>query len=273
MFIKLVRALILLLTVLAQQVMAGAYVFPLSFNNLQVVHRLVGWEENEIDLNPCFKWPSCYVGLDVMYRSHAPSMYSSCALNNNCIRIERLRTRKEVMEAWRQAKGIPYTGVFNVESRQATCVGMFYIDQPQHPTPETRTAVKFPGSVCGELPPENQSCHIVLPLEINFGVLNSLQINDTAQEVTGYLYCSLAGTVSVFAESLLGERQIYFDGARRNFYSTLTINNQDAWDGVTFTLPGNNKRQSFTLKAALGAKEMPEAGKYSASGIVYVSYL
>lgn len=263
------KPLIVLLVWYSSQAAAGAWVFPVSFTDLQITHRLAAWEENDSDLNPCYQWTSCYLGTDVMYRSHGPDMYSSCALNNNCIRIEQLRTRKQVMEAWRQAKGIPFTGVFKVERRQPTCVGMFYIDKPRG----LSAGSLFPGSVCGELPPENQSCHITLPPEINFGVLNASRINDTAREVTGKIWCSMAGTVSLFGASLLGERHIYFDGAERNFYGMLSINNQDATDGVRLTLPGNNLRQSFSLKATLQAKTTPAAGNYSGNGIVYIRYL
>ncbi|MCU5771607.1 hypothetical protein N5923_00200 [Erwiniaceae bacterium BAC15a-03b] len=264
----------LFLTLLpARTVNAGAYVFPLSFTNNQVAHKLVSWDENDIDLNPCYGWPSCYVGLDVMYSSHAPSMYSSCGLNKHCIRIENYRTRKEVMEAWRSAMGIPFSGSFTVQDSTARCVGMFYIDQPKQPAPENYTAVRFPGSVCSELPPVNQACHVELQPEIDFGVLTSDEVNNQSREVTGQLYCELTGQITLYGESLLGERNIYLDGTQRNFYANLNIDNQDASGGVKFTLPGNNIRQNFALKATLFAATPPDAGNYTGSGIVYITYL
>ncbi|MFS2224408.1 hypothetical protein [Pantoea sp. B65] len=271
------RAILIILIVFlllpAEAARAGAYVFPVSFNNLQVAHKLLSWEENETDINPCYQWPACYVGMDVMYSSHAPSMYSSCVLHRNCIRIEGYRTRKAVMEAWRRDMGIPFSGSFTVEDRSASCVGLFYIDQPKQPAPENYTAARFPGSVCGELPPVNQACHVALQPEIDFGMLNNNQVNGISRDISGQLYCALAGTITLYGESLLGEPEIYFDGTRRNFYSTLRIDHQDASGGVSFTLPGNDVRQSFTLRATLHAATPPEAGHYAGTGIVYISYL
>lgn len=266
------KPLLLLLALFSPPLIAGAWVAPVSYIDHQITHRLMAWEENDSDSNPCYQWSSCYLGTDAMYRSHTPTLYNSCQLNHNCIRIEHLRTRKQVMEAWRQQKGIPFTGIFAVESRLATCVGMFYIDRPRTPSSGNQSAMPFPGSVCSELPPENQSCHVMLPPEIDFGVLNASQVNDASAEVSGQVWCSLAGTVMLSGQSLLGERHIYFDGAARNFSGTLSINGQNAVDGVSIRLPGDNLRQHFRLTATLQAKSQPAAGRYSGNGIIYITW-
>ncbi|WP_437611679.1 MrpH family fimbial adhesin [Erwinia sp. V71] len=252
---------------------AGAYVFPVLFNSacLQMTQQLLSWQENETDLNPCYQWPSCYAGFDVKYQQHLPTMYSSCDLGGHCIRIEQYRTRKAVMEAWRREKGLPYSGRFTVHDTSATCVGLFYIERPAPPAGSAHHAIQFPGSVCSELPPANQTCHVILSPEIDFGILNSQQINGVSREVSGALYCTREGSVKLQGQSLLGERHIWFDGARRNFYSTLRINHQDAAEGVSFHLL-SNQPQSFTLSATLQAAVTPEAGSYTGNGIVFITY-
>ena len=256
-----------------RQVSAGAYIFPVVFNpvSLQVTQQLLSWQEHEAEINPCYQWQSCYVGFDVKYQKHLPTMYSSCELSNHCIRIEQYRTRQEVMEAWRREKGIPYSGRFTVHDTSAICVGLFYTERPAPPTANANHAVQFPGSVCSELPPASQACHVILSAEIDFGVLNSRQINGVRKEVNGALYCIREGTVTLRGQSLLGERNIWFDGERRNFYSTLSINQQDAAEGVSFKVL-SNKPQSFTLSATLQAAVIPEAGSYTGNGIVFITY-
>lgn len=252
---------------------AGAYVFPLQFNpvSLQITQQLLSWQENEAGLNPCYQWPSCYVGFDVKYQRHLPTMYSSCELSRHCIRIEQYRTRQEVMEAWRREKGLPYSGRFTVHDTSATCAGLFYIEQPRPPSDSARSAIPFPGSVCSDLPPANQACHVILSPEIDFGVLSNQRVNGVRKEVSGALYCTRDGSVKLHAQSLLGERNIWFDGARRNFYSTLSINQQDAIQGVTFNLQ-SNRPQSFMLSATLQAAVTPDAGSYTGIGIVFITY-
>ncbi|GEM_PF-5959006 len=120
-------------------------------------------------------------------------------------------------------------------------------------------------------PPASQACHVILSPEIDLGVLNSRQKNGTRKEVNCALYCIREGTVTLRVQSLLGERNIWFDGERRNFYGTLKINQQDAAEGVSFKVL-SNQPQSFTLSATLHTAVTPDAGSCTGNGTVFITY-
>lgn len=256
------------------QAMAGAYVLPISYIGRVVTQQIIAWEENDYDLNPCYGWRTCYLGPDVLYPSSWPGMWGSCVDRNHCIRIEQYKTRKQVRDAWIARKGVPYNANYPVATTNATCVGIFYAASPVHwSKPNAGTGRVFPGSVCGKIPPANQSCDVQLPAEINFGSLSANSIAGQYRDVTGRISCSLAGSVALYGKSLLNERNIYLDGNKRNLSARLLINNRDAWEGAHFYLPGSHTATSFTLRAVLQTTTLPAAGSYSGSGVVYVAYL
>lgn len=252
---------------------AGAFVEPISYVSIgggygKVTQKIQQWEESNNTPNPCYGWLTCSLGPDVLYPRNSPSLSGSCGAGH-CIRIEQYRTLKQVSDAWKAQKGVPYTATFGVDSLDASCVGLFYIDKP---TPNRLQARQVPGSVCGVLPPVNQSCHVELPAQIPFGTLPANAVNGVFKQVTGQVWCTLPGSIKVFGQSTLQRERIYFD-SKETFFATLTINEKNAFSGVRFTLPGNSQRQNFTLKATLNSSSPPDAGNYSANAIVFLAYL
>lgn len=249
--------------------LAGAYVLPISYSaDLWVVQEIVAWDENDTDLNPCYGWSSCYLGPDVLYPTHSPGLGGSCE-SNNCIRIESYRTRKQVLNAWISQKGLPHRSLpYKVQQPNATCVGLFYIRIPSY---SARDGAIFPGSVCGKLPPVNQQCNVVVPSAIDFGVVNDIDVAGKQKTITGYVYCSQAGTIALYSQSTLSQKNTYLSQAQ-NFYATLNINGQDGWSGVSIATPGNNAMTNFTLQATLQAPASVSAGSYTGNAIVFISY-
>lgn len=252
---------------------AGAFVEPISYIATGggygvVTQKIQQWDEDDNTLNPCRTYTKCFLGPDVLYPRNAPSLSGSCD-RQHCIEIQGIRTLKEVSEEWKRLKGLPYTATFGVDSLDASCVGLFYTDDPK---PFKLDAKQLPGSVCGVLPPVNQSCHVELPAQIQFGTLQANAVNNVSKQVNGQVWCTLRGSIKLFGQSTLQRERIYFD-SKETFYATLQINNQNAFSGVRFSLPGNSQRQNFTLKATLNSSTPPNAGNYNANAIVFLAYL
>lgn len=256
------------LFLLSPPAMAGAYMLPVSFVGLRVVQSLVAWDESPSDLNPCYGWRSCFIGPDVKYSTRFPGLYGSCIESKNCLRIENFRTAKEVEIAWKQSFGIPWTSQpYTVNPGQASCVGLFYIQTPSL----AGGAALWPHSVCGKLPPQNQSCEVNLPRVIDFGTLSQNEISGVERTINGTLGCTQSGTVKIYSQSTFGEGKVYFNNSK-NFYSTLFLDGNSAWAGVDYHLTGGTQR-NINLKAILTANEDVRPGPFSGQAIVYIAYL
>lgn len=253
---------------LSQQAMAGAYMLPVSFANWTVVQSLVTWDESYSDLNPCYGWTSCFIGPDVKYSTRSPGLYGSCVDSNNCLRIEKYRTAKEVEAAWKLSFGVPWTSKpYVVNGLDASCVGVFYIKTPSM----SGGAALWPNSVCGKLPPQNQSCDVSIPTVIDFGILPQNEIFGVERTIYGTVGCIKSGTVKIYAQSTLGEGRTYLNN-NRNFYSTLFLDGNSAWTGVDYHLTGGTRR-NINLKATLTANATVSPGVFSGNAIIYIAYL
>ncbi|CAI2043032.1 Uncharacterised protein [Serratia ficaria] len=257
------------LFLLSPPAMAGAYMLPVSFVGLTVVQSLVAWDERTSDLNPCYGWSSCFIGPDVLYSNGFPGLYGSCVDAKNCLRIENLRTAKEVEIAWKQSFGIPWTSKpYTVSGTDASCVGLFYA---QTPSRNGGNAILWPHSVCGKLPPQNQSCDVNLPTVIDFGTISQNDISRVEKTIHGSVGCTQSGTVKIYSQSTFGEGKIYFNNSK-NFYSTLFLDGNSAWEGVDYNITGG-VRKNISLNAKLTANEIVRAGEFSGNAIIYIAYL
>ncbi|BEN60086.1 hypothetical protein SMKC069_27770 [Serratia marcescens] len=253
---------------LYQQAIAGAYMLPVSFVNLTVVQSLVAWDENPSDLNPCYGWSSCFIGPDVKYSTRNPGLHGSCIDSKNCLRIEKYRTAKEIEIAWKNSFGIPWTSrPYLVNGRDASCVGLFYVHTPSL----AGGAFLWPNSVCGKLPPQNQSCDVNLPPVIDFGTLSQDEISGMERTIYGTIGCTQSGTVKIYAQSTLGDGNIYFRNTK-NFYSTLFLDGNSAWTGVDYSLTGGQQK-NINLKAKLTANNTVDPGPFSGNAIIYIAFL
>lgn len=268
MFGKIITSL-LFISVSSQQVHAGAYVLPVSYVNQRVVQSIVAWDEDSSSLNPCYGWGSCYIGPDALYPTHAPGLYGSCVESGNCIRIERYRTAKEVETAWKKTFGVPWVSKeYPVTSNNVSCVGLFYIKDPRA---GVLGGVVWPNSVCGKLPPQNQTCSVNIPSVIDFGTISSNDISGKVHEINGFIECSSSGTIKIYVQSSLGEENIYFNN-EKYFYVNLFLDGNSAWKGVDYSLSSGLAR-AIKLKAKVTAVQAVDAGNYSAQAVVYIAYL
>ncbi|MEX5716373.1 hypothetical protein IC615_23825 [Serratia ureilytica] len=119
--------------------------------------------------------------------------------------------------AWKNTFGIPWTSQpYLVNGRDASCVGMFYIRTPAI----SGGASLWPNSVCGILPPQNQSCDVNLPTVIDFDTLSQDEISGMERTIYGTIGCTQSGTIKIYSQSTLGEGNIYLR-SNKKFYSTL----------------------------------------------------
>lgn len=262
---------------LSESAHAGAYVRAISRKGILVTQQIVAWTEEDNAPNPCKGESVCYVGPDVKYSAHPPGLYGTCVISNNCIEAQSYNTAKEVAEAYNKAHPIPFTASFGIENEDASCVGLYYLTQ--QPTTAEHNGLIWPGSVCGIIPPENQTCDLAIPTTIDFGSLNSWQVAGQKKTITGTITCSVPATLLVTATSKNSQKpgvvSFSLDGGR-TFVDSLTgkaeINDKDAFTGVEVPITGKNIADSFNFSVTLQKNGRIDAGDYSATEIIIANY-
>lgn len=263
--------------VLSEYAYAGAYVKAISRQGNNVTQEIIAWTEEDNAPNPCKGERVCYVGPDVKYSTHPPGLYGTCVMSNNCIEAQSYNTAKEVAEAYNRAHPIPFTASFGIENEDASCVGLYYLTQ--QPTTTEHNGLVWPGSTCGIIPPENQTCNLSIPPTINFGSLNGWQVAGQKKTITGTITCSLPTKLLVTATSKNSQKpgvvSFSLDGGA-SFVDSLTgkaeINGKDAFDGVEVPVTGKNIADSFSFSVTLQKNGHIDAGDYSATEVVIASY-
>lgn len=251
---------------------AIAYVMPVSMTSgawPRVVMDILSWSETSGVTNPCYGPNECWIGPDVLYATGAPSLSGSCIDYGNCIRINQYQTREQVAAAFRSAKGIPYRASFVIDSPNATCIGLFYVNN--RPTAGLRNAIQWPGSVCGKIPPTNQTCSISLPAFIDHKEISNTSLNGKTSSVSGNITCTQATNINLFARSTTGESYIYLNSTS-NFYSNPLINNQSGWSGANMNISGNNAPNPFTFTSELHASGTVTPGYYTGNAVVIIAF-
>ncbi|CAE12708.1 unnamed protein product [Photorhabdus laumondii subsp. laumondii TTO1] len=252
---------------------AGAFVMPIGMSEdndrtPRTTQEIIAWDENDTDPNPCHGSGVCYVGPDVKYRYRLPGMHGSCIEGKHCIEISRLKTKKEVAEAYKKTFPLPYRSDFRLISTDATCIGLFFIRH--QPTLGFSDAELWPGSTCGRLPPTNQSCNIFLPPVIDHGDLGVENLNGNKKTITGNVQCTLPANLTLYTKSSTGEKFIYLN-PKKTLYSDVDINGSNAWNGVPITVSGNNL-YSFSFSSRLQSLGKVDAGAYSGDVIVIMTF-
>ncbi|MBD8182472.1 hypothetical protein IFU25_12290 [Pantoea agglomerans] len=256
---------------------AGAYVRAISRKGTLVTQQIIAWTEEDNAPNPCKGESVCYVGPDVKYSAHPPGLYGTCMMSHNCIEAQSYNTAKEVAEAYNKAHPIPFTASFGIENEDASCVGLYYLTQ--QPTTAEHNGLIWPGSVCGIIPPENQTCDLAIPTTIDFGSLNSWQVAGQKKTITGTITCSVPATLLVTATSKNSQKpgvvSFSLDGGG-SFVDSLTgkaeINGKDAFTGVEVPITGKNIADSFNFSVTLQKNGRIDAGDYSATEIIIANY-
>ncbi|MCC8368286.1 MULTISPECIES: MrpH family fimbial adhesin [Xenorhabdus] len=254
----------------------GAYVMPVntttSGKQTITTMELIEWTEEEGIENPCYNKPQCYVGPDVQYNNgKQPGMYGSCIDAKVCLTdAHKYRTTADVMRAYKSQLGIPKRVTFPIITANAQCVGLFYTNQISS---GYGTAQKFPNSTCNKLPPANQSCELIVPVEIAYGELKASEVNNATRSINGQFSCALySNKIMLQVKSINNEPKVYLD-ANKQIYSALQIDGKNAADGVNVTAEGKYIPSTFTLTSTLHTLIQPKAGKYEGTAVVLLTYL
>lgn len=124
----------------------------------------------------------------------------------------------------------------------------------------------IPGSYCGAVPPTPETCDITGDVYINYGSLNQQSVDGAIKSEPLTLNCTVRTSVKL---TLVGAKSINL-GQNGNLTSTLKVSGQDLANGVTVT--ANIGNTSFPIESTLHAPALPDAGTFSGSGVIIMSY-
>ncbi|CNK33043.1 hypothetical protein [Yersinia alsatica] len=156
------------------------------------------------------------------------------------------------------------TTTLNPLRAAGTCFGVMYW---QGDDDINFTGQSIPGSYCGAVPPTPETCDITGDVYINYGSLNQQSVDGAIKSEPLIINCTARTSVKL---TLVGGKSINL-GQNGNLTSTLKVAGQDLSAGVTVTPGvGNN---SFLIESTLHATALPDAGTFSGSGVVIMSYL
>lgn len=256
-----------------KQAYAVAFVTPVKITHpspetYTYIQKIVSWDEDAGALNPCYGWSSCWVGPDVVY-DVGPGNLGSCigGGGENCIEISKMRTAKEVSDAYRATLGIPKTATFN-SGMIGVCTGLVYI---QNPNGGYGQGSLWPKSICGKIPPIDQSCDMSLPPIVDYGTLGSNSLDGKKATITGQVTCSQSGMVRLYGRSRTGEKNVFLN-SNRSLYATLSINDSSAFDGVDVNVPGNRAPVNFSFTTTIQTSGKIDSGTYEGTAIVLLTY-
>ncbi|AHM75626.1 MrpH family fimbial adhesin [Yersinia hibernica] len=150
-----------------------------------------------------------------------------------------------------------------VLSSSNTCFGIIYW---QGAGDLNFTGNLIPGSYCGAVPPTPETCEVTGDVYINHGSLNQQDVNGAIKSEPIVINCTVSTTVKL---TLVGGTSINL-GQNGNLTSTLKVSGQDLSNGVSVTAGVGNS--SFLIESTLHAPALPDAGNFSGSGVVIMSY-
>lgn len=150
-----------------------------------------------------------------------------------------------------------------VLSSSNTCFGILYW---QGTGDLNFTGNQIPGSYCGAVPPTPETCEVTNDVYINHGSLNQQNVDGAIKSEPLIINCTARTSVKL---TLVGGKSINL-GQNGNLTSTLTVSGQDLSNGVTVTAAIGNT--PFPIESTLHAPALPDAGTFSGSGVVIMSY-
>ncbi|CNK93645.1 exported pilin protein [Yersinia frederiksenii] len=145
-----------------------------------------------------------------------------------------------------------------------SCFGVMYW---QGDNDNNLTGKVIPGSYCGAVPPMPETCEITGDVYINYGSLNQQAVDGAIKSEPLIINCTVRTSVKL---TLVGGKSIPL-GQNGNLTSTLKVAGQDLSTGVTVTAAVGNT--PFQIESTLHAPALPDAGTFSGSGVVIMSYL
>ncbi|CNI01171.1 MrpH family fimbial adhesin [Yersinia pekkanenii] len=145
-----------------------------------------------------------------------------------------------------------------------SCFGIMYW---QGDNDNNSTGRVIPGSYCGAVPPTPETCEIMGDVYINYGSLNQQGVDGAVKSEPLLINCTAKTSLIL---TLVGSKNIDL-GQNGNLTSTLKVSGQDLSDGVSISaIQGST---SFPIESTLHATGLPDAGIFSGSGVVIMSYL
>ncbi|CFQ34951.1 exported pilin protein [Yersinia bercovieri] len=145
-----------------------------------------------------------------------------------------------------------------------SCFGVMYW---QGSNDGNLTGRVIPGSYCGAVPPTPETCEVTGDVYINHGSLNQQSVDGAIKTEPLIINCTARTSVIL---TLVGGKSINL-GQNGNLTSTLKVSGQDLSSGVTVTAAVGNT--PFLIESTLHAPALPDAGTFSGSGVVIMSYL
>ncbi|PJE86102.1 exotoxin [Yersinia mollaretii ATCC 43969] len=147
-----------------------------------------------------------------------------------------------------------------------SCFGVMYW---QGANDGNTTGRVIPGSYCGAVPPTPETCEITGDVNINYGSLSQQAVDGAIKSEPLNINCTLRTSVIL---TLVGGKSINL-GQNGNLTSTLKVAGQDlaSTNGVTVTPNAGNN--AFPIESTLHSVGLPDAGTFSGSGVVIMSYL
>ncbi len=144
-----------------------------------------------------------------------------------------------------------------------SCFGVMYW---QGSTGNNTTGRVIPGSYCGAVPPTPETCEVTGDVYINYGSLSQQAVDGAIKSEQLIINCTVRTSVKL---TLVGGKSIPL-GQNGNLTSTLKVSGQDLSGGVTVT--GNVGNTPFLIESTLHAPALPDAGSFTGSGVVIMSY-
>ncbi|WP_145493222.1 MrpH family fimbial adhesin [Yersinia aleksiciae] len=222
------------------------------------------WPTEELDAVLCTS-SSCSVAI-----CHYSSTPSEQCLNPSSASTRVIVSQGATAKVMRQ-KFVDQNGVSGnwstktvVLSSINTCFGILYW---QGSGDSNFTSRLIPGSYCGAVPPTPETCEVTGDVYINHGSLSQQSVDGATK--TEPLIINCTATTSVVL-TLVGGQNISL-GQNGNLKSTLKVSGQDLSNSVTVVAGVGNT--SFPIESTLHAPALPDAGTFSGSGVVIMSYL
>ncbi|EEP92931.1 Exported pilin protein [Yersinia kristensenii ATCC 33638] len=125
----------------------------------------------------------------------------------------------------------------------------------------------IPGSYCGAVPPTPETCEITGDVYINYGSLNQQNVDGAIKSEPLNIKCTVNTSLKL---TLVGSRSINL-GQNGKLTSTLKMSGQDLYNGVTINATAG--QTPFPIESTLHSVGLPDAGTFSGSGVVIMSYL
>ncbi|WP_174849025.1 MrpH family fimbial adhesin [Yersinia artesiana] len=225
-----------------------------------------------------FSWPSeesggvqlcnsasCSVAI-CHYSSDQDELCANPSYTSTRVTVSRGATAQDMRTAFIAKNGISggWATTTNILRAASTCFGVMYW---QGTNDINFSGNSIPGSYCGAVPPTPETCDITGDVYINYGSMNQQLVDGAVKTEPLMINCTANTSLKL---TLVGNKSISL-GQNGNLTSTLKVAGQDLYNGVVVTAGVGNT--SFPIESTLHAPSLPDAGTFSGSGVVIMSYM